>query len=143
LPQYLGNIAYFRREATQLVDAVAHLGNLPHTRAAHRLSPISEKHSLLRNEFMFTKTTALAAAIAISASSAFAGGLSDQIVESPVMEEAVAAESQINTTYIVVGILAALVIAAAVGQEDDEVVQQQPSGNGNGSIPILPINPNT
>jgi predicted lipoprotein len=87
---------------------------------------------------MFTKTTALAAVIAISASSAFAGGLSDQIVESPVMEEAVAAESRINPTVVVVGILAALLIAAAVGQEDDEEVQRQPGGIDDELIQIMP-----
>jgi hypothetical protein len=79
---------------------------------------------------MLTKTTAIAAVIAVSASSAFAGGLSDEIVEAPVVQEAVVAESQINTTYIVVGILAALLIAAAVGQEDEEDQGRRPP-NGN------------
>ncbi|HEV8035458.1 hypothetical protein [Yoonia sp.] len=79
---------------------------------------------------MLTKTTAIAAVIALSASSAFAGGLSDQIVEAPVMEEAVVAEPRINTTYVVVGVLAALLIAAAVGQEENDSVQQ----------PRIPVN---
>jgi Mn2+/Fe2+ NRAMP family transporter len=84
---------------------------------------------------MLTKPTFIAAVIAVSASSAFAGGLSDQIVEAPVMEEAVVAESRINTTYVVVGVLAALLIAAAVGREDDDS-DQQPRTPVNGD-PIL------
>lgn len=80
---------------------------------------------------MLTKTTAIAAIIAVSASSAFAGGLSDQIVETPVVEEAVVAKSRINTTYVVVGILAALLIAAAVGQDDNEEDQGRQPANGN------------
>ncbi|PJI85062.1 hypothetical protein BC777_3058 [Yoonia maricola] len=71
---------------------------------------------------MFTKTTALAAALALCTTSAFAGGLADEIVEAPVMEEAVApvAGSSVDPTYIVVGILAALLIAAAVNNDDDD-----------------------
>ncbi|WP_342068649.1 hypothetical protein [Yoonia algicola] len=87
---------------------------------------------------MLTKTTTLAAAIAISASSAFAGGLSDQIVESPVMEEAVAAESKINPTLVVVGTLAALQIAVAVGQEDDDDGQGLHTADGDGPIQRVP-----
>ncbi len=70
---------------------------------------------------MFAKTTALAAAIAISASSTFAGGLAPEIVETAPMEEIVAAPagSSIDPTYIVVGVLAALLIAAAVNDGDD------------------------
>ena len=83
---------------------------------------------------MLTKTTAIAAVIALSASSAFAGGLSDQIVEAPVMEEAVVAEPRINTTYVVVGVLAALLIAAAVGQEDDEEDQLRRPADGDGQL---------
>ena len=76
---------------------------------------------------MFTKTTALAAAIAVSASSAFAGGLSPEIVETPVMEEVMAAPAgpSIDPTYIVIGVIAALLIATAVGDDDDS--------NGSGS----------
>jgi len=72
---------------------------------------------------MLTKTTALAAAIAFTASTAFAGGLSPEIVETPVMEEpaVVPAGSSIDPTYIVVGVIAALLIAAAVSD----------GGNGN------------
>ncbi|WP_400086446.1 hypothetical protein [Yoonia sp. R78084] len=87
---------------------------------------------------MLTKTTAIAAVIAVSASSAFAGGLSDQIVEAPVMEEAVVAELRINTTYVVVGVLAALLIAAAVGQEDDEEDQLRRPADGDIPIQISP-----
>jgi len=69
---------------------------------------------------MFAKTTALAAAIAISASSTFAGGLAPEIVETAPMEEIVAAPagSSIDPTYIVIGVIAALLIAAA-GSDDD------------------------
>lgn len=87
---------------------------------------------------MLTKTTAIAAVIALSASSAFAGGLSDQIVEAPVMEEAVVAEPRINTTYVVVGVLAALLIAAAVGQEDDEEDQLRRPADGDGQLQPFP-----
>ncbi len=71
---------------------------------------------------MLTKTTALAAAIAISASSTFAGGLAPEIVETAPMEEIVAAPagSSIDPTYIVIGVIAALLIAAAGSDGDDD-----------------------
>ena len=71
---------------------------------------------------MFTRTTACIAAIALSTTSTFAGGLADAIVETPPMEEVVApaAGSSIEPTYIVLGILAALLIAAAVNDDDDD-----------------------
>ncbi|MEL7180543.1 MAG: hypothetical protein AAFN63_11995 [Pseudomonadota bacterium] len=71
---------------------------------------------------MFTKTIAIAAAIALSTTAAFAGGLADEIVEAPVVQEEVApvAGSSVSPTYIVVGILAALLIAAAVNNDDDD-----------------------
>lgn len=68
---------------------------------------------------MFTKTTAFAAAIAISTTSAFAGGLSPEIIESPVTEdEVIAAAPSIEPGYIVLGVLAALLIAAAISDND-------------------------
>ena len=70
---------------------------------------------------MLRRTTALVAAIALSTSSAFAGGLSPMIDETPVMEEAVAsAGPSINPTYVVLGVLAALLIASSVGGDDDD-----------------------
>ena len=71
---------------------------------------------------MFTKSAALAAAIAVSASSAFAGGLSPEIVETPVMEEVMVAPagSSIDPTYIVIGLIAALLIATSINDDDDD-----------------------
>lgn len=70
---------------------------------------------------MTKKTTLFAAALAVSASTAFAGGLSPEIIEAPQAEDEMAAATpSINPTYIVVGVLAALLIAAAVDNDDDE-----------------------
>jgi len=87
---------------------------------------------------MLTRTTAVAAAIAISASSVFAGDLADEIVETPVMQEVVAAETRNNGTYVVNGILAALQIAVAVGQEDDDDGQGPRTADGDGPIQRVP-----
>jgi hypothetical protein len=69
-----------------------------------------------------TTTLAAATAIAVSGVAASAGGMSDEVMEAPVvmvepMEEP--ATSSISPTYIVLGVLAALVIAAAVAAEDE------------------------
>ena len=71
---------------------------------------------------MLKKTTACAAVIALCATTAFAGGLSPEIVEAPVVEEAMAAPAgtSINPAFIVVGVLAALLIASSVGDDDDD-----------------------
>ena len=66
---------------------------------------------------MFNKLTAFAAAFALTASSALAGGLSPEIIESS-PEEVVSAPA-INPAYIVVGVLAAILIVAAVSGGDD------------------------
>jgi hypothetical protein len=60
-----------------------------------------------------TTTLAASAAIAVSAVAANAGGLNAEVMEAPVVvvEEAAPAGS-INSTYVVVGVLAALLIAA-------------------------------
>ncbi|MBE0414330.1 hypothetical protein [Yoonia sp.] len=60
-------------------------------------------------------TTFAAAAIAVSGVAAHAGGLSPEVMEAPVVvvEEAAPAGSSISSTYIVLGVLAALLIAAA------------------------------
>ncbi|MEO1638835.1 MAG: hypothetical protein AAFU41_06255 [Pseudomonadota bacterium] len=61
------------------------------------------------------------AALALMGTTATAGGLSDQIVEAPViMEEPVAAGPSINPAFIVVGVLAALLIASAASDDDDD-----------------------
>ena len=71
---------------------------------------------------MFNKLTAFAAAFALTASSALAGGLSPEIIESS--PEEVVASPSVNPAYIVVGVLAALLIIAAVisgdGDDDDD-----------------------
>ena len=76
---------------------------------------------------MITKSAALAAAIAVSASSAFAGGLSPEIVETPVMEEVMVAPAgpSIDRTYIVIGVIAALLIATAVGDDEEEEEEEE------------------
>lgn len=63
-----------------------------------------------------TKTLAAAASIAVLSTSAFAGGMADEVMEAPVvMEEPVAAPaaSSISPVFIVVGVLAALLLVAA------------------------------
>jgi hypothetical protein len=65
-------------------------------------------------------TLAAAASIAALSTTAFAGGMADEVMEAPVvMEEPMAAPaaSSISPTYIVVGVLAALLIAAAVAED--------------------------
>ena len=70
-------------------------------------------------------TTTLITATALSASgfAATAGGLSDEVMEAPVVVAAPApapAGSSISPTFIVIGVLAALLIAAAVAEDDDD-----------------------
>lgn len=68
---------------------------------------------------MLKKTALFAAAIALSTSTAFAGGMADPIAPmEPMMDEPMAAGSSISPTYIVLGVLAALVIAAAVAEDE-------------------------
>ncbi|MEO1640158.1 MAG: tail fiber domain-containing protein [Pseudomonadota bacterium] len=66
-------------------------------------------------------TTAIVAALSIG-QVAYAGGLSDEIMEAPVVMAEPAPEPgpSINPTYVVLGVLAALLIAAAVQEEDDD-----------------------
>ena len=64
----------------------------------------------------FTTTLAAAAALAVSGVAATAGGMADEVMEAPVvMAEPMAepAGSSVSSTYIVLGVLAALLIAAA------------------------------
>lgn len=70
-----------------------------------------------------TTTLAAAAALAVSGFAANAGGLSDEVMEAPVVAvepEMAPKGSSINSTFLIVGVLAALLIAAAVNAEDDE-----------------------
>lgn len=63
-------------------------------------------------------TTLAAAAFAVSGVAANAGGLSPEVMEAPVVvvEEAAPAGSSVNSTYVVLGVLAALLIAAAANK---------------------------
>lgn len=67
-------------------------------------------------------TTIAASALLVSSTMVQAGGLSDEIMEAPVIvaEEPAPAGSSINPTYLVIGVLAALLIAAAVNEDDEE-----------------------
>jgi hypothetical protein len=66
------------------------------------------------------KTLAAATAVAAMSSTSFAGGLSDQIMEAPVVveEEVGAAGPSIDPAIIVLGILALLLIGASSGGDD-------------------------
>ncbi len=66
-----------------------------------------------------TTTLAAAAAIAVSGVAANAGGMSPEVMEAPVVivEEPAPAGSSINSTYVIIGVLAALLIAAAVNAD--------------------------
>ena len=67
------------------------------------------------------KSGITALAIASLSSTAFAGGLSPEIMEAPVMVEEVAEPaSSVSPAIIVLGVLAALLIAAAVAEDDDD-----------------------
>ena len=69
---------------------------------------------------MLKKTTLFAAAIALSGTTAFAGGMADPVVPmdkmDKMMDKPMAAGSSVSPTYIVLGVLAALVIAAAAAE---------------------------
>lgn len=70
---------------------------------------------------MFT-SVAIATAISAFATSVFAGGLSDEIIEAPVevMEVEEPSGSSVNPTFVILGVLAALLVAAALQEEDDD-----------------------
>ena len=61
-------------------------------------------------------TLAAATALAVTGFAANAGGLAPEVVEAPVVvvDEPAPAGSSVSSTYIIVGIVAALLIAAAV-----------------------------
>ncbi len=68
-----------------------------------------------------TKTLAAAAAIAVLSTSAFAGGMADEVMEAPVVVETTMepAGSSLSPTLIVIGILAALLLAANMGNDSN------------------------
>ncbi len=72
-------------------------------------------------DMRLTTTFAAAAALAVSGFAANAGSVAEPILEPPVVVEPVEepAGSSINSTYVIVGVLAALLIAAAVNASDD------------------------
>jgi len=74
-----------------------------------------------------TKVIATATAIAALSTSAFAGGLSDQIMEAPVVveEEMAPATPSVSPTIIVVGILAALLLASNLDSDDDDEIRRR------------------
>ncbi len=69
-----------------------------------------------------TKTLVAAATVAALSTSAFAGGMADEVMEAPVVVEEPMMEpagSSLSPTLIVVGILAALLLAANLGGEEE------------------------
>ena len=68
-----------------------------------------------------TTTLATAAALAVSGFAANAGGPGPVVIEQPpvIIEEPQPAGSSISSTYVILGVLAALLIAAAVNANDD------------------------
>lgn len=68
-----------------------------------------------------TKTIAAAASIAVLSTSAFAGGMSEPVMDAPiVVEEAAPAPAGSSTmTIVVLGLLAAALIFAATQDSDD------------------------
>ena len=71
---------------------------------------------------MRTVTTATAVAAVLAASTAHAGGLSDQIMEAPVtVEEPMAAPaSSISPAIIVLAVLGALLLASSLSDDDED-----------------------
>ncbi|WP_341368677.1 hypothetical protein [Yoonia sp. BS5-3] len=68
------------------------------------------------------KALILAAPIVAASTFAFAGGLSDEIVEAPVevMEVEEPSTSSISPVYIIVGVLAALLVVAALDEDEED-----------------------
>ncbi len=69
-------------------------------------------------DMRLTTTLAASAALAVSGFAANAGGLSDEVMEAPVVavEPAPPAGTSISPTFVILGVLAALLIAAAVNE---------------------------
>jgi hypothetical protein len=117
------NLRYDRKHVRRAIDVVLtkHDVLIILMTFLHGASPNIQRPKLGIIIMRLTTTIAAAASIAVLSTSAFAGGLSPEIMETPVVEAAPApAASSISPTYIVLGVLAALLIAAAVNQDDDE-----------------------
>ncbi|SFR33918.1 hypothetical protein SAMN04488005_0571 [Yoonia tamlensis] len=68
----------------------------------------------------FITTLAAAAAIALTSTTAFAGGVAPAVMEAPVVEVMEApATSSVSPAFIVLGVLAALLIASQLEDDDD------------------------
>ena len=77
-----------------------------------------------------TTTLAAAAALAVSGFAATAGGLSDEVMEAPVVAvepEMEPAGYSISPTFIILGVLAAHKNAAYVANEDDDDDDDEPT----------------
>jgi hypothetical protein len=73
-------------------------------------------------DMRLTTTLAAAAALAVSGFAANAGGMDQPVMAAPVVmvePEMAPKGSSINSTYLIVGVLAALLIAAAVNAQDE------------------------
>ena len=82
-----------------------------------------------------TTTLAAAAALAVSGVAATAGGMADEVLETPVVVAGPApapAASSISPTYIVLGVLAALLSASAVDANDDDEPTTEPVSSTGG-----------
>jgi hypothetical protein len=66
-----------------------------------------------------TTTLAATAALSLASTSAYAGGVSPEIIE-PVEVMEAPATSSIKPAFIVLGVLAALLIASQLGDDDEE-----------------------
>ncbi|SFR55567.1 hypothetical protein SAMN04488005_2850 [Yoonia tamlensis] len=68
-----------------------------------------------------TTTLAAAAALAVSAVSAQAGGMTAPVMDAPVevAAEPAPAGSSVNSAFIVIGVIAALLIASQLGDDED------------------------
>lgn len=72
-------------------------------------------------DMRLTTTLAAAAALTVSGFAANAGGLSEEVMEAPVVAvepEPAPAGTSISPTFVILGVLAALLIAAAVNEAD-------------------------
>ncbi len=67
-------------------------------------------------------TTVIASAALLASTTAHAGGLSNEVMEAPVIveEPMMEPESSINPVYIIVGILAALLLASSLSEDETD-----------------------
>ncbi|SFR33912.1 hypothetical protein SAMN04488005_0570 [Yoonia tamlensis] len=68
-----------------------------------------------------SKALCAAAALALTSTAAFAGGVAPAVMEAPVVEVMEApATSSVSPAFIVIGVLAALLIASQLTDDDDD-----------------------